>query len=119
MTVVRDDPVRVLFPMTQRMLLRFRRGEGEQNAKAVRVGVCLSDGRMLDSTGRIEFINVTTERATDSVRIQAVVPNPRRMLSDGQAVTAVGEAEQPQQAILLPQSALQVDQAGAFVLVVG
>jgi membrane fusion protein (multidrug efflux system) len=85
----------------------------------LRVGVRLPDGSMLDGAGRLEFINVTTERATDSVLVQALVPNPQRLLADGQAVTAVVQAARPEEAIVVPQSALQVDQAGAFVLVVG
>ena len=74
---------------------------------------------MLDSTGRFEFIDVKTERSTDSVLVQALMPNARSLLVDGQAVTVVVEEGQPEQVITIPQSALQIDQAGNFVLVVG
>ena len=118
-TIVRDDPIRISFPVTQRQLLNFRRNAGEGASEQIKVRVRLPDGTMLDSTGRFDFIDVTSNRATDSVLVQAMIPNPQKFLVDGQAVTVVVEEGQPEQAIVIPQSALQIDQAGSFVLVVG
>lgn len=118
-TVVRDDPIRVTFPVTQRELLRFRRAGGQSGADAVQVLVRLPDGTLLDTAGRIDFIDVTANRSTDSVQVVAQVPNAQHLLTDGQAVAVVVRAAQPQQAIVIPQSALQIDQQGTFVLVVG
>jgi len=118
-TIVRDDPIRISFPVTQRQLLNFRRNAGADAAEQIKVRVRLPDGTMLDSTGRFEFIDVTTNRATDSVLVQAMIPNPQKYLLDGQAVTVVVEEGKPEQAIVIPQSALQIDQASSFVLVVG
>jgi membrane fusion protein (multidrug efflux system) len=118
-TIVRDDPTRISFPVTQRQLLQFRRQGGSGEADRIKVRVRLPDGTMLDSTGRFEFIDVTTNRSTDSVLVQASIPNAQRLLVDGQAVTVVVEAGDPEQAIVIPQSALQIDQAGSFVLIVG
>jgi membrane fusion protein (multidrug efflux system) len=117
-TVVRDDPIRVSFPVTQRELLRVRRAGGGGGDR-VQVLVRLPDGTMLDQVGRLEFLDVTANRSTDSVMVQAVMPNPNRLLIDGQAVTVVVREAEPQQAIVLPQSAIQIDQQGPFVLVVG
>jgi membrane fusion protein (multidrug efflux system) len=118
-TIVRDDPIRISFPVTQRQLLNFRRNASEAASEQIKVRVRLPDGTMLDSTGRFDFIDVTTNRATDSVLVQAMIPNPQKLLVDGQAVTVVVEAGDPEQAIVIPQSALQIDQAGSFVLIVG
>jgi membrane fusion protein (multidrug efflux system) len=118
-TIVRDDPIRISFPVTQRQLLNFRREGGAAASDRIKVSVRLPDGSMLDSTGRFEFIDVKTERSTDSVLVQALMPNARSLLVDGQAVTVVVEEGQPEQVITIPQSALQIDQAGNFVLVVG
>ena len=118
-TIVRDDPIRISFPVTQRQLLNFRRNASAGASEQIKVSVRLPDGSMLDSTGRFDFIDVTTNRATDSVLVQAMIPNPQKYLVDGQAVTVVVEEGQPEQAIVIPQSALQIDQAGSFVLVVG
>ncbi|MEN9498368.1 MAG: hypothetical protein RIS83_187 [Pseudomonadota bacterium] len=118
-TIVRDDPARVTFPVTQRQLLNFRRNGGAGASDQIKIRVRLPDGSMLDSTGRFEFIDVKTDRSTDSVLVQALMPNPRSLLVEGQAVTVVAEEGAPEQVITIPQSALQIDQAGAFVLVVG
>ena len=118
-TIVRDDPARVTFPVTQRQLLNVRRSGAEGVSDQIKISVRLPDGSMLDSTGRFEFIDVKTERSTDSVLVQALMPNARSLLVDGQAVTVVVEEGQPEQVITIPQSALQIDQAGNFVLVVG
>jgi len=118
-TIVRDDPIRISFPVTQRQLLQFRREGSAGASDRIKVSVRLPDGSMLDSTGRFDFIDVTTNRATDSVLVQAMIPNPQKFLVDGQAVTVVVETGDPEQAIVIPQSALQIDQAGSFVLIVG
>ena len=118
-TIVRDDPIRISFPVTQRQLLNFRREGGAGASDRIKVSVRLPDGTMLDSTGRFDFIDVTTNRATDSVLVQAMIPNPQKFLVDGQAVTVVVETGDPEQAIVIPQSALQIDQVGSFVLIVG
>lgn len=117
-TIVRDDPIRVTFPVTQRELLRVRRSGGA-GGEGIQVLVRLPDGTLLDTPGRLEFLDVTANRSTDSVLVQAVVPNPQRLLTDGQAVTVVLRETEPQQAIVIPQSAVQIDQQGPFVLVVG
>ena len=121
-TVVRDDPIRVSFPVTQRELLRVRRAGPQgvaSTAEQVQVLVRLPDGTMLDTAGRLEFVDVAANRSTDSVLVMATVPNPQRLLTDGQAVTVVLQEARPQQAIVIPQAAVQIDQQGAFVLVVG
>jgi membrane fusion protein (multidrug efflux system) len=117
-TIVRDDPIRVSFPVTQRELLRVRR-QGGAGGERAQVLVRLPDGTLMDTAGRLEFLDVTANRSTDSVLVQASVPNPERLLTDGQAVTVVVREADPRQAIVVPQSALNIDQQGPFVLVVG
>ena len=61
---------------------------------------------------------MTTNQSTDSVTLRAELPNPDGVLVDGQFVNVVLQLEKPETAILIPQSALQVDQQGVFVLIV-
>lgn len=118
-TVVREDPIRISFPVTQRELLRVRRDGPEAAREGTLVRARLPDGTLMEPAGRLEFIDVAANRSTDSVLVQAMIPNPQRLLTDGQAITVVLEAANPTEAIVIPQAALQVDQQGAFVLVVG
>jgi membrane fusion protein (multidrug efflux system) len=50
--------------------------------------------------------------------MRATIPNPERQLVDGQFVTAVIRGRQQQPRLVVPQSALQIDQSGYYVLVV-
>jgi membrane fusion protein (multidrug efflux system) len=118
-TVVRDDTMRVFFPVTQRQLLNLRRVEAERGRQALVVRVRLPDDTLYEQPGRISFINVTTDSSTDSTLVQAIVPNHDGLLTDGQVVGVRVETETPREVLVVPQSAVQLDQAGAFVLMVG
>jgi len=120
-TIVSQDPIYVTFPVPQIALLQVRR-EAEVNGvdpRALRVKVQLADGSIYDQTGKIDFVDVTVSSSTDTVTIRAQLPNPKRLLIDGALVTAVVEAAKPQTALVIPTPALQIDQTGRFVLVVG
>jgi len=119
-TIVSRDPIYLQFPLTQRELLQARREIKDKGGdpKDVVVHARLPDGTLYDKPGRLDFIDVTTNQATDSVTLRADLPNPDGVLVDGQFVGVVLEAGTPEMAILIPQSALQVDQQGVFVLIV-
>jgi membrane fusion protein (multidrug efflux system) len=119
-TIVSQDPIYVTFPVSQRDLLAVRKqAEAEgTDARAVRVKVRLADGSIYDQVGSIDFVDVTVSTTTDTVAIRAQLPNPKRLLIDGQLVAAVVEAAKPKSALVIPTPALQIDQTGRFVLVV-
>jgi membrane fusion protein, multidrug efflux system len=50
--------------------------------------------------------------------LRATMPNPNGTLIDGQLVRVAVEAEKPEEKVLVPQSALIVDQQGTYVFVV-
>jgi membrane fusion protein (multidrug efflux system) len=118
-TIVRQSPMRVIFPVSQRAILEWRRGTPDQSFDAIQARIRLADGRLYDQTGKLNFIDVKTDRATDSVQVQAIFDNPKAILSDGQFVSVLVEAKQAEQTLVMPQSAVQVDQTGPYVLVVG
>jgi membrane fusion protein, multidrug efflux system len=118
-TIVRQSPMRVIFPVTQRAILDWRRNAPDQNLNAIRARIRLADGSFYDQLGKLNFVDVKTDRATDSVQVQAIFDNPKSILSDGQFVSVVVEAKEAEQALVIPQSAIQADQAGTYVLVVG
>jgi membrane fusion protein, multidrug efflux system len=116
-TIVRQDPIYVSFPVTQREMLEFRK---EQQAGPVDpvIYIRLADGSRYAYAGKVDFVDVTVNQGTDTVQVRAVFPNPDRVLVDGQLVSVVAEVGKPQASLLLPQQAIQIDQSGAFVLVV-
>jgi membrane fusion protein (multidrug efflux system) len=116
-TIVSQDPIYVAFPITQREILAYRKEK--ENPAEVTVHVQLADGNRYAHPGRLNFLDVTVNQGTDTVIVRATFPNPDRILVDGQLVAVVAEAGTPERAIVVPGQALQLDQAGAFVLVVG
>src|SRR5246500_2855864 len=56
-TVVQEDPMQVLFSVTQRELLDARNSEPSPNGK-VRARVRLADGSLYSERGRIDFLDV-------------------------------------------------------------
>ncbi len=119
-TIVSRDPIYVDFPLTQRQLLQARRDlrDKDVDPTGVVVKVRLPDGNLYDKTGKIHFVDVTTDASTDSVTLRAEVPNPDGILIDGQYVGVLLQSGEPESAIVVPQSALQLDQQGVFVMIV-
>jgi membrane fusion protein, multidrug efflux system len=119
-TIVSSDPIYVQFPLTQRELLRARRdvqAKGGDPSQVV-VKVRLPDGTLYDRPGHLNFVDVTTDAGTDTVTLRAELPNANRLLVDGQYVGVLVQAGEPESAIVIPQSGLQMDQQGTFVLVI-
>jgi len=119
-TIVSMDPTYVVFPVSVRLLLELRREQIEQakDPRAVTVKLRLGDGSIYGHTGRIDFVDVQADPGTDTVIVRAELPNPDRVLKNDSLVTAVIETAKPEQALVVPQQAIQIDQAGPYVLVV-
>jgi membrane fusion protein (multidrug efflux system) len=114
--LVRTDPINVTFPVTQRELLNAR-----QNGPVgdIKVKLILPNGTPYPETGTIELLDVETNQGTDSVTVRAVMPNPKGTLIDGMSVRVRLELGKPQQKLVIPYSAVAIDQQGTFVLLVG
>jgi membrane fusion protein (multidrug efflux system) len=115
-TIVRQDPIYVSFPVTQREMLEVRNEEKTGDAHTVYLR--LADGSRYSEPGKINFIDVTVNPGTDTIQVRAQFANPDRILVDGQLVTVVVEEGSPDTVLIIPQQAMQIDQAGSFVLVV-
>lgn len=117
-TIVSQDPMYVTFPVSQREFLRVQAQGRKINVQAVKVQLRFSDGRIYDQLGEINFVNVTVDRATDTVLVRATFPNPGNALIDGQLVRVNVESATPEDKVVVPQSALIADQEGTYVFIV-
>jgi membrane fusion protein (multidrug efflux system) len=117
-TIVSQDPMYVTFPITQRQLLEVRKGANaaSRDPKNIAVKVQLADGSLYEQVGRLNFVDVQVNPGTDTVQVRATLPNPDGILVDNQLVSVLVETAEPQAALVIPQQAVQVDQAGRFVL---
>ncbi len=117
-TVVRQDPIQVVFNVTQRQLIEARRDVPQDRLDAIVARLRLADGSTYDQPGHIDFVGVQADPNTDSVPLRAVFPNPKDFLADGMSVRVILEEGKPLQALVIPQSAIAEDQAGSYVLAV-
>lgn len=117
-TIVSSDPMYVVFPVSQREFLRLAEDGRSSRADKYKIVVHFSNGTTYPHPGRIDFVDVKVDRATDTVAVRAVVPNPDGALIDGQLVQVGVEGDQPIEQVLVPQVALIADQEGIYVFVV-
>lgn len=120
LTIVNEQPMRVLFAVTQRELLDTRKNTGSAaNQTPFSVRVRLADGSLLDEKGTLDFIDVQVDARTDGQTVRAVFPNAKLMLTDGQTVRVVLEQEKVAAMLAIQQAAIAIDQTGPYVFVVG
>ena len=116
--IVSQDPMYVTFPVSQRDFLRARETGGQVDTKTIKVRIRFADGSAYDQLGEINFIDVTVNRATDTVLVRATLPNPSGGIIDGQLVRVVLASATPIEKVVVPQAALIADQEGVYVFVV-
>src|SRR5438132_1050756 len=115
-TVVQDDPMQVLFSVTQREMIEAR--DSEVTGK-VRARVRLANGSLYTEKGRIDFLDVQVNPRTDGQIVRAMFPNPADILTSGQTVRVIIEEKGGDEVVVIPQSAVAIDQTGPYVFVVG
>ena len=119
-TIVSQDPIYVLFPVSVRDLDTIREArqrEGGGIAK-IEIRVRLSNGQDYPQRGVWNLTDPQVDQTTDTLIMRAIIPNPDGMLIDGQFVTAEIRERQEEPRLVIPQAALQIDQSGYYVLVV-
>ena len=132
-TIVSQDPMYVTFPVSVREALKLRdRYATRGGFKAVLIRLRLSDGRLYDQTGQLNFVNNTIAQNTDTIMLRGVIPNPIlhdlstpggrstvRELTDNEFVTVLLEGVEPVEVLAIPRSAVLSDQQGEYVFVLG
>ena len=119
-TIVSQDPIYVLFPVSVRDLeaIREARRKEEGGMAKIDIRVRLPSGQEHTQRGTWNLTDPQVDPQTDTLIMRATIPNPDRTLTDGQFVTAIIRERQEAPRLVVPQAALQVDQSGYYVLVV-
>jgi membrane fusion protein, multidrug efflux system len=118
-TIVSEDPIYVTFPVSSRIILEVRQqaiAAGKPNEFVVRAQ--MSDGTTYAYPGTVNFLNIQADQTTDTITVRAEFPNPESLLVAGEFVNVAVERAKPEERLVVPQAALQLDQGGAYVLVV-
>jgi membrane fusion protein (multidrug efflux system) len=128
-TIVSQDPMWVVFPVSERTVIELRRKYAMAGAfHAVVIKLRLPDGTMYGQPGRVDFVDNTVSSSTDTVVLRGTIPNPSlgrtdtgtavRDLTDGEFVTVLLEGVTPVEALAVPRAAVLSDQQGSYVFTV-
>lgn len=117
-TIVSQDPMYVTFPVSQRELLQAKLSAGAADLAKIKIKIRFADGSTYQHQGTVNFLDVSVDRATDTVLARATIPNPEGRLIDGQLVSVTLEVGEPQDRVVIPQAALIADQEGVYVFLV-
>ena len=119
-TIVSQDPMYVLFQVSVRQLEEIREARKQEDGSQLKIAIIvrLPNGKEYAHPGVWNYTDPQVDQQTDTVTMRATLPNPERQLIDGEFVSVEirERAEQPR--LVVPQAALQVDQAGSYVMVV-
>lgn len=105
-TVSAVGALRVRFAISENDYLKYRKMIDAGEMKNPDVQFILSDGSLFPETGRIDFADRTVDPATGSLLVQAVVDNKSRILKPGQYVKVRFIYSEMENAILVPQQAI-------------
>jgi len=120
-TIVSQDPIYVTFQASEADVIAYKHriaASADKNPH-VTIHIKLPDGTIYPHPGVTNLLDVQVQPDTDTVLARAQLPNPEGMLIPGGIVGVQVERGGPQSLLVIPQSAVQLDQAGHYVMVVG
>lgn len=123
-TIVKLQPIYVYFEVPERDFLEYQtmmREEGIGGATdrtiPVYVGLDTEDG--YPHQGVVDFRDSRVDSGTGTLEVRGELPNTNLMLIPGLYARVRVPIGRPRQHLLVPEEAVQVDQRGQYVLVVG
>ncbi len=117
------DPIYVNVTQSATEALQLQRamrdGQLQKAGKdAAKVTILMQDGELYPHAGKLLFSDLTVDPDTGAIMLRALVPNPDNFLLPGMYVRARVEQAVRENAITVPQQAVQRTQQGAIVMVV-
>jgi RND family efflux transporter MFP subunit len=122
-TIVQLDPIHVEFSLSEQDVLRVRAemrraGTPPLDLSKVSVEVGLQDESGFPHKGTLDYAAPTLDKSTGTLAVRGLLSNPDRVLLPGNFVRVRVPLGQPEEALLVPATAVGSDQAGKYVLVV-
>lgn len=123
-TLASLDPIHVYWQVPEGVIFDFRRASVERERRGeapqpISARLRFSDGTVYEHTGVWNFLDNRVDPTTGTQTARAEFPNPDGLLLPGQYATVMVQVGDPRDTLVIPQAAVQEDQAGRFVLVVG
>lgn len=120
-TIEQLDPIYVNFTQPGADVLRLRQAikSGKlRRAESAKLELLLEDGSIYPQPGRIFFTDMAADPSTGAVSLRAEFPNPQRELLPGMFVRVRFPEALADNAIRVPQRAVQAGPQGQFVMIV-
>lgn len=123
-TLVSVDPIEALFQVSEATYIaqisqRVTANPSVADLKGVEVMLELANGVVYPEVGRIDYFGNRIDASTGTMEARARIPNPYGLLVPGQYVRVTLQDTELLEGLFLPLAAVQADQQGTFVLVVG
>jgi membrane fusion protein, multidrug efflux system len=117
-TINQLDPIRVEFSVSSNspILAAFQSDPSERQFD---ISIDLPDGKLYPIKGKIAFLDNQVDSNTGTVNVYADFANPNGILLPGAYVNVETAPSTPQEALMVPVAAVQADQNGTYVLVLG
>jgi len=120
--IVQLNPIRVVYSIGENELAAYQAALKDANKRRKNPllvpRIRLADGMMYERPGKIDFVDNQVDPATGTIAVRAVFSNPEGLLLPGQYVTVLVRKRKARMLPVVPQSAVQEDREGRFVLVV-
>ncbi len=116
-TVVALDPIHVNFSVSEREYLNYAETRMKGEVIKLTPKIRLANNRTYPYDGTIDFVENRVDPSTGTIRIRAQFPNPDSLILPGQFLNLTLVSSDPQEQVVVPQAAVQANQAGPFVLV--
>ena len=122
-TIIQLDPIYVNFNVSEQDVLRVRadmarRGLTPEDLKKIPVEVGLQSETGYPHRGTLDYASPSVNPSTGTLAVRAVFQNANRAMLPGYFVRVRVPVGEPQNALLVPDSAIGSDQGGRYVLVV-
>ena len=120
-TIEQLDPIYANFTQSNADLLRLQQAlkAGKlKRAESAKVELLLEDGSVYPLPGKLLFADLAVDPNTGSVQMRAEFPNPQRELLPGTFVRIRFPEAEMEQAIRVPQRAVQMSPQGQSVMLV-
>jgi membrane fusion protein (multidrug efflux system) len=117
-TVLDLDPIDVMFSVGEREYLNYVEARKAGKAEDFTPQIRLANDKLYEFSGEIDVVDNKVDPATGTINIRLKFPNPDRTLVPGQYVSVLLTRATPEKRVVIPQAAVQENQAGPFVLIV-
>ena len=116
-TIVSIDPTSVIFSISMKDLISMSAKSADKTPEIVAT-LTTTGGFPYKHKGKIDFIDNMLNMQTDTLKMRAKFPNPDSRLIDGELVNIKISTVSKYPTIVIPQVAVQMDQAGRYVMIV-